>query len=123
MASSDADVAMELEVVEEWDQAAEEWDEATEAWDEAAEDWDYEAAEEVADEMALEEETCHWCGSPAWFAGYPFCEGCDQANWRALLRAQQQQQQQHFDDDDATTAAGDPPEEFSDSDDWDPEYD
>jgi hypothetical protein len=112
---------MEVEV-EEWDQAAEEWDEATEAWDEAADDWDYEAADDVADEMALEEETCHWCGMPALFAGYPFCEGCDQANWRALLRVHQQQP--HVDDDDdATTAAGDPPEEFdSDSDEWDPEY-
>jgi hypothetical protein len=127
--ASAADVAMECEVVDEWavEAADEDWDHgAVEDADEAAdEDWDYTAAEDDAAvdgeewgamDWEAPEDTCHWCGSPAWFAGYPFCEGCDQANWRALLRAQ------HLDDDDATTAAGDPPEEFSDSDDWSAEY-
>jgi hypothetical protein len=103
------------------DEWAEDWaedEDAAAAWDEAAADWDWEAAEGVADEMALEEATCHWCGLPALFVGYPFCEGCDEANARALLRAFHQPP---VDDDDATTAAGDPPEEFSDEDDWEDE--
>jgi hypothetical protein len=112
--ASFADVAMEPEVLEE------EWD-----YDDAEDDWDYNAAEE--DEAADDEEwgamdweepedTCHYCGRPAWFAQYPFCEECDHARIRGLLREEQ------YIDDDATTAAGDPPEELSDSDDWESEY-
>jgi hypothetical protein len=100
------------------DDWAEEWgdDDAAAAWEEDAADWDWEAAAdqdweaaEVAD-VAMDE-GCHWCGRPVWFAGYPLCEGCDEANYRDLLR---EVRRERGDEDDATTASGDPPEEFTD---------
>jgi hypothetical protein len=106
--------------------AEDDWDGASAAWNEAAEDWDFDAAEDVADEMALDEmaldDECHWCGSPVMWVGYPFCEECDAANERALLREYHRQRLEEEEDDDGTTAAGDSAEEFSDVDDWNDVY-